>query len=670
MTDEIFIPADLLEHFLSTDDNDAKRDAQRRGKILAQTVLQTLLHHVSAPIVGAKVGTWPKRLTRAGKHQTAGAYASAGGVTAQVSFNVEDDSQLDTYLYLTARFEPTLRSADSWVNRNSAAVDALVKKYESGKPYYLERPERKGAPVPANNARFLEFSHWRTAAKRGDALIVDRAEVKAFAAEFDAMMDGIIRESLSARRRDVRLLQALVPPPVDRSLDEVGGDRILEKADVVRATLAAMASRPLVLLAGVSGTGKTQLAKRLGKSRALRLLYAEETSGPLVDRQMEALRDAGVVETAKGDADWVWVSDPSLPERELTALNFDDQHGSDADDEAENDESSDEDPADDADDEDQDDGSEVVHPGESHADQRFALVPVQADWKEASNLWGWHNVIDSGSFHGTPALRVFLDAWRTVAKGARAPHVLVLDEMNLSRLEHYGSDLLSAMENPDDEMIALHRSGTPLQLAGAPEVQVPPTMGWRDGVIVIGTVNVDETTFSFAPKVLDRAVVLEFLDVNLKLYFEETGLAAEWEKLGPWFEAVHDVLRPYNLHLGYRPAREVVSVLRAELGTDASAWADGPLKAQLDRQLRNKVLPKVRGPRGTAEPVLLGLLALAIAGPELRASLEKELVARAENGWPPTDAAAVRARCLPGSAAEKAWYMLQRLGDVGFTGFF
>ena len=220
------------------------------------------------------------------------------------------------------------------------------------------------------------------------------------------------------------------------------------------------------------------------------------------------------------------------------------------------------------------------------------------------------------------------------------------------------------------ESILLHRAGTAVPLAGSPDIEVPGRIGWRRGVVVIGTVNVDETTFSFAPKVLDRAAVLEFVDINLELFFKENGRQEAWDKLGHWFEAVQQVTRPYNLHLGYRAALEIVKVIGSELGEAPATWTEARLKPLLDRQLRNKVLPRVRGPRGTAEPVLVGLLALAIGGPETWEQREAELRQLADRGWLEDDVKELRASEAWGPAAEKAWQMLRRLRDVGFTGYF
>ena len=87
------------------------------------------------------------------------------------------------------------------------------------------------------------------------------------------------------------------------------------------------------------------------------------------------------------------------------------------------------------------------------------------------------------------------------------PHFLILDEMNLSHVERYFADMLSAIES--GEPLHLHSEagtvGHPALPSGVPrELSLPPNL------FIVGTVNVDETTYMFSPKVLDRANVLEF----------------------------------------------------------------------------------------------------------------------------------------------------------------
>ncbi len=75
------------------------------------------------------------------------------------------------------------------------------------------------------------------------------------------------------------------------------------------------------------------------------------------------------------------------------------------------------------------------------------------------------------------------------------PFFIILDEMNLSYVERYFADFLSHMETPDLKFV----------LDGYPGV-----LRYPENLFVVGTVNIDETTYMFSPKVLDRANVIEF----------------------------------------------------------------------------------------------------------------------------------------------------------------
>src|SRR6202000_1574007 len=94
------------------------------------------------------------------------------------------------------------------------------------------------------------------------------------------------------------------------------------------------------------------------------------------------------------------------------------------------------------------------------------------------------------------------------------PYLVILDEMNLARVEYYFSDFLSVLESGEtlrlmeekeaEESAAADKDGE----EGAGEL--PDTLEIPPNVSFIGTVNVDETTHPLSPKVLDRANVIEF----------------------------------------------------------------------------------------------------------------------------------------------------------------
>src|SRR5690606_14047711 len=108
-----------------------------------------------------------------------------------------------------------------------------------------------------------------------------------------------------------------------------------------------------------------------------------------------------------------------------------------------------------------------------------------------------------------PALRLLLDA----EAHPDVPYFLVLDEMNLARVEHYFAPFLSAMESTQDPSIQIHAHDERVN-------GVPPRVRWPNNLRIGGTVNMDETTHPFSDKVLDRAFTLEFWEVDLKGWFD------------------------------------------------------------------------------------------------------------------------------------------------------
>jgi 5-methylcytosine-specific restriction endonuclease McrBC GTP-binding regulatory subunit McrB len=164
---------------------------------------------------------------------------------------------------------------------------------------------------------------------------------------------------------------------------------------------------------------------------------------------------------------------------------------------------------------------------------------------------------------------------------------------------------------------------------------VPEILRLPPNVYFVGTVNVDESTFSFSPKVLDRAFTIEFRDVDLAGYpfppstgapaatfalppdFTRSGRFAGVDKAAVSAQAeaesvvlerlrdLHKTLQPYGLEFGYRVVDEVLQFLAA-LG-DAPV-IDGlprsPEDLAFDTALCMKVLPKFHGPFRHLEPGL------------------------------------------------------------------
>lgn len=206
----------------------------------------------------------------------------------------------------------------------------------------------------------------------------------------------------------------------------------------------------------------------------------------------------------------------------------------------------------------------------------YQLVPVAPNWAANEDLLGYFNPMEE-KFHATIFLE-FVDQaaqqWDERGPDAREFH-LVLDEMNLARIEHYFSLFLSLMEMRRGNEVAK------TELSGGRSVRVSPNLKF------IGTVNIDETTHGFADKVFDRAQLLE-LSINFesaKKHVEQRldnrACTAALLELWKAMEPAHPV--------GFRVLDDIAAYIeRSE--RDSTHW-----KVALDQQIVSKLLPKLRG---------------------------------------------------------------------------
>ncbi len=212
---------------------------------------------------------------------------------------------------------------------------------------------------------------------------------------------------------------------------------------------------------------------------------------------------------------------------------------------------------------------------------RLLTLPVQPGWYDPGPLLGYVNPLRSESYVSTP----FLEFLIVAAADPGRPYVVVLDEMNLSHPEQYMAPLLSAME-----------TGEPIKLQSEDTYfdGIPESVAYPSNLVLIGTVNMDETTHGLSDKVLDRAFVMEFWDVDLESYprWNTRKLPEADERLArEALTALMESLAPARLHFGWRVVDDVLDFLvRA---TDTGSPLTFP--EALDGVVYAKVLPKLRG---------------------------------------------------------------------------
>lgn len=200
--------------------------------------------------------------------------------------------------------------------------------------------------------------------------------------------------------------------------------------------------------------------------------------------------------------------------------------------------------------------------------KNFEMVQVKPNWHDSSELIGYVSRIDGVRYVIGPFLKFMVKA----IQDPDTPYFLCLDEMNLAPVEQYFAEYLSVVESrkrQDDGSVStdpiVDYSNTEeykslidqlfpedydlrkeyLTENGGKRLCIPQNL------IVVGTVNMDETTFSFSRKVLDRAMTIEMNEVDLN-----GGLTHRYEKIGKLgsAELIGNAVEGVDIYEAYRKA--------------------------------------------------------------------------------------------------------------------
>jgi 5-methylcytosine-specific restriction protein B len=273
------------------------------------------------------------------------------------------------------------------------------------------------------------------------------------------------------------------------------------------------------------------------------------------------------------------------------------------------------------------------------SDKQYKIIPVGADWTNREPLLGYPNGLDPLSYV-TPdsgALQLIIEALKE--ENQNKPYFMILDEMNLSHVERYFADFLSIMESGDS--IKLYSGADRKDSSGK---NIEKEINWPKNLFIIGTVNIDETTYMFSPKVLDRANVIEFRitsedmnkffkerkELNMKELFldKEKSKGGAGKNMGedffklaadktiskiPEIEGDNNVLNAFFNELqivgsefGYRSATEI-ELLITKLGINGFIDEQGQAlnnNTKIDIAIMQKLLPKLHGSRNKLSKVL------------------------------------------------------------------
>ncbi|MCM1982026.1 AAA family ATPase [Lyngbya confervoides] len=238
----------------------------------------------------------------------------------------------------------------------------------------------------------------------------------------------------------------------------------------------------------------------------------------------------------------------------------------------------------------------------------LVMLPVQPRWDSPQDLQGFFNYMEK-KYKPTELMRFLYQHQRQETLKGRMVLVL-LDEMNLARVEYYFSDFLSKLESRRNKKTYLELDAGSLKLTDQQRQVLIP-----EEFLFVGTMNEDETTQSLSDKVLDRANVLTFgRPPELKLRGAATKPSPSsdyisWENFQRWTkdpndilevtEAVHEYVDKANHimeSLGRPFAHRVYQAFAKYVANYPNADQDEAIRNQaIADQFGQKLLPKLRG---------------------------------------------------------------------------
>ena len=349
--------------------------------------------------------------------------------------------------------------------------------------------------------------------------------------------------------------------------------------DTFRPLLTAIRTKPFILLAGISGTGKSRIVRKLAQAS--------------VSEDLQKMYDPKAVEG--GFNRW-----------------------------------------------------------QLHKPANFELIQVKPNWHNSLEVVGYKSNIGGAHYEFTPFVEFVARAW----KHPETPFFLCLDEMNLAPVEQYFAEFLSAIESRSiengeyetdpiikpfaefgedvcTEMLnhLLGKVDAAHVGTNSPEAQLVQRFRTKgltlpQNLIILGTVNMDETTFSFSRKVLDRAMSIVMDDVDYNSYFDGqtennvpemdegikqliinrhiNGLEAkdnDADTVKNYLTAINAILDKTPFKLGYRAANEALLYVSAA----HSINAESSTNAALDEFTLMKILSRIEGDKRSIDNLLENL---------------------------------------------------------------
>lgn len=319
--------------------------------------------------------------------------------------------------------------------------------------------------------------------------------------------------------------------------------------------------------------------------------------------------------------------------------------------------------------------------GATYENGRFNLIAVRPDWSDSTDLLGYRDLY--GNFNNGVLTNIILKA----IDRPDEPFFVCLDEMNLARVEYYLSDILSIMESrkwKSDRIVTDNLIKS--EYLGNKDTELEESikdMFIPDNLYIVGTVNMDETTFPFSKKVLDRANTIEFSHVNLELRAEKIDeqkpnslhnsfLMSKYILLEDCIEyedklnetisvlkEMNSVLHQSNLHFGYRIRDEICFYIIYNHIYDLLTFNQA-----MDNVILQKILPRIQGSSLSIKRLLIDLFKIYINNSSQLFSYENSSVNEEMFNF-----LKYNKNISFIKSAEKVAFMMRRFEEDGFTSY-
>lgn len=249
---------------------------------------------------------------------------------------------------------------------------------------------------------------------------------------------------------------------------------------------------------------------------------------------------------------------------------------------------------------------------------QMAFLPVRPSWMDDGDILGY---LDKNSMLYYPSDTGLAELLVEASKHPEKMYMVCFDEMNLARVEHYFAQFISVLEKKDSRKIQLYNPSLENRVHNSHLYPAQISIG--DNVLFMGTVNMDESTYHFSDKVLDRANVItlhqrKFADMKSfcpvkdglfvpisadayrKFRVENKKVHLSNEEL-ELLDALNEALQESRVSggIGYRVAFDIDRYVENIPSLKDFTRGDG-----LDLQIVQRILTKVRGSREQLQTLL------------------------------------------------------------------